>query len=58
MIFNRSAPSDERAVLVVTIDMKLIQGHWYDEEDDYYDDEGELLECALGWAELPVIEFE
>ncbi len=58
MIFTTSTPSDERAVLVVTGDMKLIQGHWYDEEDDYYDDEGELLENALGWAELPTIEFE
>lgn len=58
MIFTTEKPQDENPVLVVDNEMNLIQGRYYEDEGDYYDEQGELLENALGWAELPTIEFE
>lgn len=59
MIFKTEKPENEDSVLIVDSEMNLIQGRYYlDDGGDYYDENGELIENALGWTELPTIVFE
>ena len=59
MQFFTEKPNTERTILILCNDGNnkyLIQGHFYIEEGDYYNYEGELLSNAICWAEMPKID--
>ncbi len=60
MKFSTVNPDSERGIIILCNDGEsdyMIQGQFYVEEDDYYTHDGEILENALGWAELPEVEY-
>ena len=58
MIFTEDKPSHEDSVLVMNDDKSIIQGRFYHDEDDYYTEDGELIESAIGHAEIPEITWD
>lgn len=61
MNFNKTTPDTERAILVL-FDAgegeNLVKGKYYEDEEDFYDFDGEMLDGVIAWAEMPEIEFE
>jgi len=61
MKFNHSNPINENNILILCNNGEynyIVQGRFYLDEDDYYDYEGHLLNEAIAWTEMPVIELE
>lgn len=58
MIFTESKPNHENSVLVMKSDKSIIQGRFYIDEDDYYAEDGEWINDAIGHAEIPEITWD
>jgi hypothetical protein len=59
MKFYITNPINEDNILVLCSNGEfeyIVQGQWYIDEGDFYDCGGELLSCAIAWAEMPEIE--
>lgn len=41
----------------MTKDKTIVQGRFYNDEDDFYTEDGELIEGALGYADMPCISW-
>ncbi len=55
-------PGDERGILIaIDIDgvAEFVSGQYYYDEQDYYTNDGELIEMSdmIAWDEKPTIEF-
>lgn len=57
MLFKEETPNHEESVLVMTKDKTIVQGRFYNDEDDFYTEDGELIEGALGYADMPCISW-
>lgn len=42
----------------MTQDKTIIQGRFYYDEDDFYTEDGELIEDALGYADMPSVTWD
>lgn len=58
MKFNRDTPSHEGSVLLLTGDGYIVEGNYYFSERDYYTYDGELIEDAMGWSEVPIVDID
>lgn len=55
LIFETTTPNTEDAILLITDDDVIVQGHYCFSEDDFYTHDGELIHNAKGWCEIPEV---
>ena len=62
MKFSTEKPNSERDIIILFLDVynnkkRMIQGNFYIDEGVYYTWDGELVDTAVAWAEVPEIEY-
>ena len=58
MIFYETNPDNENDILIAFEflgETVIKEGRYYQDEDDYYDYDGELIENVVAWTHKPVI---